>query len=204
MTADNIQAAMRDWRCAVCKRRPHNQDDILRWNQVYVNGRVVSTLCPEHQTPDETAEAERNQASGDTHRSMCEARLLTADTFRRVCDRAISEGVPAPTDRYLDEHGDTDHLFIPGGSMGTEAVGMAFPFDAPVTLDFVNDPHGEEIPLVDANAFLAEDIPHIVLAVPLTEIIGAPMIVVREGWLQAEITEAVTAYLTEQAEGGRV
>jgi hypothetical protein len=189
-----IRTAIRDWRCSGCGRPPHNRDDVLRWNQNYINGRPMSQVCPDCQTPVQTAEADHNLAEGVTSPGveMCEARLFTAETFRRVCQRAIDTDNPAPTDEYLDEHGGSDHLVLIGATSDTEAIGMAFPFDAPV-LDFVKDRDGEEWPLISASGFLEG--PHFIIAVSLTEIIDASKSFVPEGWLQAEVSSSVKAYL---------
>ena len=187
-----VRAAVREWRCARCGRRPRNEADVLLWNQTFINGRPVNQLCPEHQTPQETAEAEQNAAESGAYFEPCEARLLPGPAFRRVCRLAIEKDVPGPTVKYLERYGHLEHLVVLAGAGGTDGLVMAFPFDATATV-FVGGTDGEDMPLVSVDDFAGG--PSVIVEMPLAKFVGAPKVFVREGWLQEQVTEEVRNYL---------
>jgi hypothetical protein len=187
-----VRTAVREWRCARCGRRPRNEADVLLWNQTYINGRPVNQLCPEHQTPQETAEAEQNAAERAGYFHVCEARLLPGPAFRRICRLAIEKDVPGPTAEYLERCGHLEHLVVLAFAGGTYGVVMAFPFDATAT-EFVGGADGEDMPLVSVADFAGG--PNVIVEMPLAKFVGAPKVLVREGWLQEQVTKQVCDYL---------
>jgi hypothetical protein len=194
-----VRKAMRGARCARCKRAPRDMADFTQWNGTYINSRLMNHLCPACQTPEEKAEVERNLArTGGNYLEMCEGYLFSADAFVRACQPAIAAGVPAPSDGYLAEHGDTNHVFIMAGGPAAEwGIGMAFPFDRPA-LDFVRS-KDEEVPLISAGDLLDGD--RVVVSIPLTEILAAAKVVVREAQLQTQVSRVVKAYLDDAVRG---
>ncbi len=68
--------------CDRCRRRPGKRD-LDRWNAVFRDGVVVGFLCPDCQTPEESTEAEINEATIDYGKpiSLSDGRLAHRDPF---------------------------------------------------------------------------------------------------------------------------
>lgn len=107
-------------KCMRCRRRYRGG---VTWNVVLVNGRQQGILCPDCQTPDENAEAERNLADGTTAGLSWahEARLIDHAELTRVNDIAVRDDEVALTDEAIEEFQGVEHLVV---SVGTYAERM--------------------------------------------------------------------------------
>jgi hypothetical protein len=103
--------------CAGCGR-PFDGD--ARWNVGYVQGRAVQALCPDCQTPDDTAEAEEHARTVDyaALKQYGSARLVTTLELQAANATAVEQDWIAFTDEAMEMLREYDHLLVLGGTAG--------------------------------------------------------------------------------------
>lgn len=89
--------------------------DASRWNVGHVRGRRRGCLCPDCQTPEESAEAERNLEEIDysSLESATDARVIDHAELVRINQKAVLADETALTDEALDQFDDdARHLLV--------------------------------------------------------------------------------------------
>ncbi len=171
--------AFEETRCSRCGREPHGLPDLAAWNEIYINGRAVGTVCPDCQTPEEAQEAVQNLATVDyeSAREAIEARILAAEELREYLEATPDDGERLrPPARFAEAAPRFVGFSVPTGSEHPHLVTIWFPTVLEPDEEGVRASDGSVIPTLeivneDGGVMAAGD-GAFIEAVPITDWMG--------------------------------